>query len=228
MSTFADKSLLSGGDNKPPMLEKHLYDSWKSRIGTCYMRIGSKWKKILASVETGTLVWPSITEVGVKRALQNIVPEKGDDPIDAINHMISFLTCYGHIRFLLQQSVRDSSNPRPHASIFDGKSNCATVWETNYLMLLDFLDIQTSQTVFTTLLLLSSMTWNAYDSDCDELNSAKIASYRRIGLGNGSHALNELETEITSDSNIIPYSQYLSEAQQETVQILSLLLTRLS
>ncbi|GJT12521.1 hypothetical protein Tco_0859563 [Tanacetum coccineum] len=35
MMTLADKSLLSGGDNKPPMLEKHLYDSWKSRI-ECY------------------------------------------------------------------------------------------------------------------------------------------------------------------------------------------------
>ncbi|GJY84481.1 hypothetical protein Tco_0497857 [Tanacetum coccineum] len=32
MTTLADKSLLSGGDNKPPMLEKHLYDSWKSRM----------------------------------------------------------------------------------------------------------------------------------------------------------------------------------------------------
>ncbi|GKD90310.1 hypothetical protein Tco_1365817, partial [Tanacetum coccineum] len=30
--SLADKSLLSGGDNKPPMLEKHLYDSWKSRM----------------------------------------------------------------------------------------------------------------------------------------------------------------------------------------------------
>ncbi|GJR99934.1 hypothetical protein Tco_0316443 [Tanacetum coccineum] len=35
---------------------------------------------------------------------------------------------------------------------------------------------------------------------------------------NGSDALTETETEITSDSNIIPYSQYLSETQQETVQ----------
>ncbi|GJT52628.1 hypothetical protein Tco_0978785 [Tanacetum coccineum] len=32
MTSLADKSLLSGGDNKPPMLEKHLYDSWKSRM----------------------------------------------------------------------------------------------------------------------------------------------------------------------------------------------------
>ncbi|GJS50892.1 hypothetical protein Tco_0624254 [Tanacetum coccineum] len=35
----------------------------------------------------------------------------------------------------------------------------------------------------------------------------------------GSDALmSQTETEITSDSNIIPYSQYLSETQQETVQ----------
>ncbi|GJV90967.1 hypothetical protein Tco_1538780 [Tanacetum coccineum] len=49
---------------------------------------------------------------------------------------------------------------------------------------------------------------DAYDSDCDELNSAQNFLWRNL-----SH-----ETEITSDSNIIPYSQYLSEAQQETVQ----------
>ncbi|GJT31741.1 retrovirus-related pol polyprotein from transposon TNT 1-94 [Tanacetum coccineum] len=33
-----------------------------------------------------------------------------------------------------------------------------------------------------------------------------------------SNDVNQTETEITSDSNIIPYSQYLSETQQETVQ----------
>ncbi|GJR76340.1 zinc finger, CCHC-type containing protein, partial [Tanacetum coccineum] len=58
---------------------------------------------------------------------------------------------------------------------------------------------------------------DAYDSDCDELNSAKIDLMANLSR-NGSDALTESETEITSDSNIIPYSQYLSEAQQETVQ----------
>ncbi|GJW34698.1 hypothetical protein Tco_0057618 [Tanacetum coccineum] len=33
-----------------------------------------------------------------------------------------------------------------------------------------------------------------------------------------SNDVSQTETEITSDSNIIPYSQYLSETQQETVQ----------
>ncbi|GJW96043.1 hypothetical protein Tco_0177851 [Tanacetum coccineum] len=58
MTTLADKSLLSGGDNKPPMLEKHLYDSWKSRM-ELYMMNRPHGRMILASIEKGPLVWPS-------------------------------------------------------------------------------------------------------------------------------------------------------------------------
>ncbi|GKF31714.1 hypothetical protein Tco_0101512 [Tanacetum coccineum] len=64
MMTLADKSLLSRGDNKPPMLEKHLYDSWKSRM-ELYMMNRPYGRMILASVEKGPLVWPSITKDGV-------------------------------------------------------------------------------------------------------------------------------------------------------------------
>ncbi|GJR58617.1 hypothetical protein Tco_1500779, partial [Tanacetum coccineum] len=66
MTTLADKSLLFGGDNKPPRLEKHLYDSWKS-IMELYMINIPHGRMILASVEKGPLVWPSITEDGVTR-----------------------------------------------------------------------------------------------------------------------------------------------------------------
>ncbi|GKE76104.1 hypothetical protein Tco_1542224, partial [Tanacetum coccineum] len=31
-NTLAEYMILSGVDNRPPMLEKDLYDSWKSRI----------------------------------------------------------------------------------------------------------------------------------------------------------------------------------------------------
>ncbi|GKB31350.1 hypothetical protein Tco_0870751 [Tanacetum coccineum] len=66
MTTLADKSLLSGGDNKPPMLEKHLYDSWKSRM-KLYMMNRPHGRIILASVEKGPLVWPIITVDGIIR-----------------------------------------------------------------------------------------------------------------------------------------------------------------
>ncbi|GKC17459.1 retrovirus-related pol polyprotein from transposon TNT 1-94 [Tanacetum coccineum] len=57
---------------------------------------------------------------------------------------------------------------------------------------------------------------DAYDSDCDEISTAKavlmanLSSYRSDVLSD--------ENEITSDSNIIPYSQYLLETQNTAVQ----------
>ncbi|GJR46992.1 hypothetical protein Tco_1315095 [Tanacetum coccineum] len=71
MTTLADKSLLSGGDNKPPMLEKHLYDSKKSRM-ELYMLNRPHGRMILASVEKGPLVWPSITMDGTTRLKEYI------------------------------------------------------------------------------------------------------------------------------------------------------------
>ncbi|GKE02026.1 putative ribonuclease H-like domain-containing protein, partial [Tanacetum coccineum] len=58
--------VLARRDNKPPMLEKHLYYSWKS-IMELYMMNRPHGRMILASVEKGPLVWPSITEDGVTR-----------------------------------------------------------------------------------------------------------------------------------------------------------------
>nr|GFC26428.1 hypothetical protein [Tanacetum cinerariifolium] len=88
---------------------------------------------------------------------------------------------------------------------------------------------------------------DAYDSDCDEINSAKIALMENLSHY-GSNNLDEVNnqeirvnfvnhqerqvqstseqfstlthsnTEIESDSNIIPYSQYLNEALSNNVQ----------
>ncbi|GKF74427.1 hypothetical protein Tco_0220759, partial [Tanacetum coccineum] len=58
---------------------------------------------------------------------------------------------------------------------------------------------------------------DAYDSNCDELNTAKVALVANLSHY-GSDALAESETRITSDSNIIPYSQYVIESQQAVVQ----------
>ncbi|GJW14951.1 hypothetical protein Tco_0019084 [Tanacetum coccineum] len=93
MTTLADKSLLSGGDNKPPMLEKHLYDSWKSRM-ELYMMNRPHGRMILASVEKGPLVWPSITEDGVTRLKEyvELTPAEAiqaDCDIKAINNPFS-------------------------------------------------------------------------------------------------------------------------------------------
>nr|GFA43941.1 hypothetical protein [Tanacetum cinerariifolium] len=123
MTSLADKAILSGADNRPPMFEKNMYDSWKSRM-ELYMLNRQHGRIILESVEHGPLLWPTVEEDGVTRLkkyselsaaeaiqadcdvkatniiLQRLPPKvyalvsthKGDDPIDAINHMMSFLT----------------------------------------------------------------------------------------------------------------------------------------
>ncbi|GJW51362.1 hypothetical protein Tco_0092713 [Tanacetum coccineum] len=65
---------------------------------------------------------------------------------------------------------------------------------------------------------------DAYDSDCDELNTAKVAlmanlsHYSSDALAEIDNVVNHSETEITSDNNIIPYSQYVTKSQQAAVQ----------
>ncbi|GJT68915.1 hypothetical protein Tco_1020395, partial [Tanacetum coccineum] len=203
-----------------------------------------------------------------------VVPvfKKGDDPIEAINHMMSFLTAVVTSRYpTTNNQLRTSSNPRQQATIYDGKVTVQPVQgrQTTYaagttrkyapgasgsntgkqltVIYPGLPDIQTSQTVITHNAAYQADALDAYDSDCDELNSAKIALMTNLSR-NGSDALTEVhnpdnltydllnqseqimmsseqsndvgqtETKITSDSNIIPYSQYLSETQQETVQ----------
>ncbi|GKB77164.1 hypothetical protein Tco_0944059, partial [Tanacetum coccineum] len=87
---------------------------------------------------------------------------------------------------------------------------------------------------------------DAYDSDCDELNTAKVAlmanlshyslnalaevhnsdnvdnnminqAVHVIPSSKQSNVMNYSKTEITSDRNIIPYSQYVQESQQAAV-----------
>ncbi|GKB30591.1 hypothetical protein Tco_0869992 [Tanacetum coccineum] len=66
MTTLAEFMILSGGDNCPPMLEKPLYDSWKSRM-ELYMQNKEHERMILESVEHGPLIWPTIKENRVTR-----------------------------------------------------------------------------------------------------------------------------------------------------------------
>nr|GFA87909.1 hypothetical protein [Tanacetum cinerariifolium] len=58
--------ILSGADNRPPMLDKDLYDSWKSRM-ELYMKNRERGRMILESVKHGPLIWPTIEENGVTR-----------------------------------------------------------------------------------------------------------------------------------------------------------------
>ncbi|GKC31689.1 hypothetical protein Tco_1038983, partial [Tanacetum coccineum] len=106
---------------------------------------------------------------------------------------------------------------------------------------------QATQTVITQNDAYQADDLDAYDSNCDELNTAKVALMANLShygsdalvevhnpdnvdnnmINQGvqvmpsseqSNVVNHLETKITSDSNIIPYSQYVTESQQSAVQ----------
>ncbi|GJT66044.1 integrase, catalytic region, zinc finger, CCHC-type containing protein [Tanacetum coccineum] len=233
-----------------------------------------------------------------------IVPvfQKGDDPIDAINHMMSFLTAVVTSRYpTTNNQLRNLSNPRQQATINNGRVTLQPIqgrqtsltagttrtytpgasrsnsgkqrtvicynckgeghmskqctkpkrkrddsWFKDKVLLvqaqasgqilheeeLAFLadpgipEGQATQTVITHNAAYQADDLDAYDSDCDELNTAKVALMANLSQffvqampsSEQSNVVNHSETEITSDSNIIPYSQYLIESQQPAVQ----------
>nr|GEU48961.1 hypothetical protein [Tanacetum cinerariifolium] len=64
--TLADKAILSGADNRLPILENDMYDSWKIII-ELYMMNRQHGQMILESIENGPLIWPTIDKNGVTR-----------------------------------------------------------------------------------------------------------------------------------------------------------------
>ncbi|GKA52880.1 retrovirus-related pol polyprotein from transposon TNT 1-94 [Tanacetum coccineum] len=139
-----------------------------------------------------------------------IVPvfQKGDDPIDAINHMMSFLTaigttrkytpgasgsntgkqrtviCYnckgeGHIakQCTKPKRKRDETWFNDKVLLVQAQASGQVLTEEEIAFLADpgLPDTQTSQTVITHNAAYQADDLDAYDSDCDELNSAKIS-----------------------------------------------------
>nr|GEX70348.1 retrovirus-related Pol polyprotein from transposon TNT 1-94 [Tanacetum cinerariifolium] len=277
MISLADKAILSGADNRPPMLEKDMYDLWKIRM-ELYMLNRQHGRMILESVENGPLLWPtyasqaqsstplSITypsndfQSSVNHNVYNpsssipqveyapsvhqqsefsqpdtglvvLVFQKGDDPIDAINHMMSFLTAVVTSRYPpTNNQLRNSSNPRQQATInngrvtiqpIQGRQNSLTAghmskqctkpkrkrdeaWFKDKVLLvqaqangqvlheeeLEFLanpgiaETQSTQYVVTNNAAYQANDLDAYDSDCDEFNSAKIALMANLSHSN--------------------------------------------
>nr|GEY23321.1 hypothetical protein [Tanacetum cinerariifolium] len=127
--------------------------------------------------------------------------QKGDDPIDAINHMMSFLTAFVTSRYPpTNNQLRTSSNTRQQATINNGrctkpKRKRDEAWFKDKVLLvqaqangqvlheeeLEFLadpgiaETQSIQYVITNNAAYQADDLDAYDSDCDEINSAKIA-----------------------------------------------------
>ncbi|GKE57026.1 hypothetical protein Tco_1496211 [Tanacetum coccineum] len=93
--TIDEYMILSGADNRPPMLDKDLHDSWKS-IMELYMQNREHERMILESSEQGPLIWPTVEENGVtrlKKYAELSAPEKiqADCDMKATNIIIQGL-----------------------------------------------------------------------------------------------------------------------------------------
>nr|GEZ36576.1 hypothetical protein [Tanacetum cinerariifolium] len=145
-----------------------------------------------------------------------LVFQKGDDPIDAINHMMSFLIAVVTSRYpAMNNQLRTSSNPRHQATINNGrftkpKRKRDEEWFKDKVLLvqaeangqvlqqeeLEFLaypgisETSSTQYVVTNNAAYQVDDLDAYDSDCDELNSAKIALMENVSYY-GSENLTE-------------------------------------
>nr|GEZ26723.1 hypothetical protein [Tanacetum cinerariifolium] len=172
-----------------------------------------------------------------------VVPvfQKGDDPIDAINHMMSFLTVVVTLRggrILCRLVRQDHSHPDQEE-------------ELEFLTDPGTAKSSSNQTVITNNAAYQADELDAYDSDYDEINSTKIALMENMShygsdnlaevnnqdnranyltpqerqvqsTSEQSTILTQSNTKIASDSNIVSYSQYMNESQYNTVQNLTL------
>nr|GEW56629.1 integrase, catalytic region, zinc finger, CCHC-type, peptidase aspartic, catalytic [Tanacetum cinerariifolium] len=200
---------------------------------------------ILESVENGPLIWPSIEENGVTRPkkyselsatkaiqadydvkatniiLQGLPHKKGDDPIDAINHMMLFLTAVVTSRYpptnnqglLSATTAKEKDTCQNNALNQRGKgmSHGSRIRSSNHT------ECHHPQCAY------QADDLDAYDSDCEEINTSKVARMANLShYGSNdlveSNIMNQSKTEITSDSNIIPYSLYMSKSQHVSVQ----------
>ncbi|GJR85490.1 hypothetical protein Tco_0209501 [Tanacetum coccineum] len=292
MSTLAEFMILSGADNHPPMLEKHLYDSWKS-IMELYMQNREHGRMILESVEHGPLIWTTIEENGVTRTkkyeklsttekiqadsnlkatniilqglssdvyslvnhhrvakdlwerfqllmqvnqqthlaefsqiefgLEVLVFKQRDDPIDAINKMMSF--------FSREQSLFAAGTSRTRANISGiGGNNSGQQrvvkcfnWERSHARQCPKPNRKRDATWFWDKVLLVEAQGSGKVLNKEELEflaDPGVAEAKAVFMANlssyGSDVLSK--NKITSDSNIIPYSQYLLETQNADVQ----------
>ncbi|GJU44508.1 hypothetical protein Tco_1201774, partial [Tanacetum coccineum] len=237
--------ILSGADNRPPMLDKDLYGSWKSRM-ELYMQNREHGRMILESVEHGLLadIYSLVNHHRVAKDLWErvqllmqgfdvLVFSPRDDLIACLNKAMAFLTAVISSRgdkdkIILVLLIRAMLRVQREILQVDRQElvNATTakvkdIWLGNALS-------QSNQGMMHELDIV------IMDSDCDDLSTtqailmANISNYDSDIISEDfeqSPVMDVTDNEISSNSNIISYSQYLQETQQATVQDTNFLIT---
>ncbi|GKD73335.1 hypothetical protein Tco_1331617, partial [Tanacetum coccineum] len=66
LSTLVEYMIVAGVENRPPMLDKTMYNSWQSRM-LLYLKGKKNGRMMLESIQCGPLVYPTIEENGQVR-----------------------------------------------------------------------------------------------------------------------------------------------------------------
>nr|GEX54334.1 hypothetical protein [Tanacetum cinerariifolium] len=180
-NTLAEYMILFGAENRLPMLDKDLYDSWKSRM-ELYMKNQEHGRMRLESVEHSPLIWPTIGEnrvirtkiyvelsaakkiqAGYDMKATNIILQgfatpmfsPGDDSIACLNKAMAFLIVVASSRFSsTNNQLRTSSNLRNHATIQDDQR---------------VPEVQAVQTIIPNNAAFQTKDLDISDSDCDDI-----------------------------------------------------------
>nr|GEX31318.1 hypothetical protein [Tanacetum cinerariifolium] len=182
------------------------------------------------------LEYPSVVNVQPQQTelpqldlgLTVLVFKQGDDPIDAINHMMSFLSavvtsCYPTTK----NQLRNSSNPRQQAIINDGRVTLQPVQGRQISFVTDKVLLVQAQAngqilheeelaFLADLGIAKDVLTEVYNPDNIDNNMIN-QSVHAISSSKQSSVVIHSETDITSDSNIILYSQYVHETQQKSM-----------
>ncbi|GJT24759.1 hypothetical protein Tco_0881774 [Tanacetum coccineum] len=82
MSTLAEFMIVTGADNRPPMLDKTMYDSWESRM-ELFIEGKENGRIMLNPVKNGPLIWPTeVDEQAANLVFQGLPP----DVYSLVNH----------------------------------------------------------------------------------------------------------------------------------------------
>nr|GEV86800.1 hypothetical protein [Tanacetum cinerariifolium] len=207
-----------------------------------YMMNRQHGRIILESVENGPLIWHTIEENGVTRPKKysklsateatQADCDQGDDLIDSINYMMSFLSAVVTSSFpTTNKQLRNSSNPRQQAIINDGRVavqpvqgrqiSFATGTSRTYTPAASrnprYSEGQAIQHVITHNAAYQADDLDVYDFDCDELNTAKVALMANLSHY-GSDALTEVHNLDNVDNSMINLGvQVMSSSEQSNV-----------
>nr|GFB00869.1 hypothetical protein [Tanacetum cinerariifolium] len=177
-----------------------------------------------------------------------LVFQKGDDPIDAINHMMSFLTTVVTLRYpATNNQLRTSLSPRQQATINNGRATIQPIQgrqnfvsagssrpftlgpgrapgkqreeELEFLPDLGTTESLSNQTIITNNAAYQADDLDAYDSDCDEINSAKIALMANLSHYGSDNLAEENNPEIKA--NYLTHQERQVQSTSEQFSILN-------